>query len=313
MAHYGTLQDFQFSDQADDVRGAALYGSDDKKLGKIDDVIFDHQSGSIQYAVVDTGGWLSSRQFLVPASRITARGDKDDEYRVDLTREQIERFPAYDEKNLKDEKKWKQYQESYHKASGFEDDGVLHQSGSTRIITPEPSQVSPNAPHLGRDEAPVAGLEPHHLPRQSAGPMNTSPTAWGQSPDNTRLQETGVGLPRSGETVVETTGSSGIELDTERKLQSQPDNALATDNLHTMEGDSILNEEDIHHLHGDRNADLGSRIEGGSAVGSGSYLGSRVGHRWSRFENRLKEERARLTGNCSVCDDLRNRHREDAA
>jgi hypothetical protein len=39
----------------------------DEKLGNIEDVIFDHTSGNIHYAVVDTGGWLSSKKFLVPA------------------------------------------------------------------------------------------------------------------------------------------------------------------------------------------------------------------------------------------------------
>lgn len=308
MAHYGTLRDFKFSNDADDIRGAALYGSDGKKLGKIADVIFDHQSGGIQYAVVDTGGWLSSHKFLVPASRIRTRGEAEDEYQTEMTREQVERLPAYDEKYLSDEKKWGQYEESYRKSSGLEEEGVLHQKDSTRIITPDPTEVSASAPHLGRDEAPVEGLEPHHLPRQSAGPMNTSPTAWGQAPENTRLQETGFGLPRSEETVVETTTVGASNLDRERKLESQPDN-----DLRTMEGDSILNNEDIHHLHQTADLDRSSRIEGGGAVGSGSYLGSHVGQRWSRFENRLRQERERATDNCNVCVELRNRQREDAA
>ena len=32
-----------------------MYGLDDEKLGKVDDVIFDHATGSIRYVVVDTG------------------------------------------------------------------------------------------------------------------------------------------------------------------------------------------------------------------------------------------------------------------
>jgi hypothetical protein len=50
------LRDYRFADNVDDIRGATLYGQDNDKLGKIDDVIFDHASGTIQYAVVDTGG-----------------------------------------------------------------------------------------------------------------------------------------------------------------------------------------------------------------------------------------------------------------
>jgi uncharacterized protein YrrD len=80
MAHLGTLRDFRFEDQSNDIRGAALYGRDNEKLGKIKDVIFDHDTGTVNYVVVDTGGWLSSKLFLVPADRIRPRGKGDDEY-----------------------------------------------------------------------------------------------------------------------------------------------------------------------------------------------------------------------------------------
>ena len=65
MAHYGMLRDYRFSEDVDDVRGATIYGLEDEKIGKIDDVIFDHSSGQIRYAVVDSGGWLKSKKFLV--------------------------------------------------------------------------------------------------------------------------------------------------------------------------------------------------------------------------------------------------------
>ena len=52
--------------EGDDIRGANPYGRDDSKLGTIDDVIFDHSSGAIRYIVVDTGGWLSTKKFIVP-------------------------------------------------------------------------------------------------------------------------------------------------------------------------------------------------------------------------------------------------------
>lgn len=54
MAHYGTLKDFRVADAAEDIRGSHLYGLEDEKLGKIDDVIFDHSTGNIRYVVVDT-------------------------------------------------------------------------------------------------------------------------------------------------------------------------------------------------------------------------------------------------------------------
>ena len=96
-AHYGMLRDYRFSDDVDDIRGAALYGADDDKLGKIDDVIFDHATGTIQYAVVDTGGWLSSKKFLVPADRIRPYGKNDDDFSINATKKEIEALPKYDE------------------------------------------------------------------------------------------------------------------------------------------------------------------------------------------------------------------------
>ncbi len=73
MAHYGTLRDYRPSEvAADDIRGSHVYGTNDDKLGKIDDIIFDHTTADIRYVVVDTGGWLSSKKFLVPTERIHA-------------------------------------------------------------------------------------------------------------------------------------------------------------------------------------------------------------------------------------------------
>jgi sporulation protein YlmC with PRC-barrel domain len=315
MAHYGTLRDFRFSNDVDDIRGATLYGSKDEKLGKIDDVIFDHESGGIKYVIVDTGGWLHSRHFMIPADRIEMRGDKDDEYRVNISKQQIETFPAYDESHLRDEKRWRDYEEKYRKASGWTEAGVLHQQDTTRIITPDPETVSPNAPHIRAGDH-VEGLEPSQLPRQAAGPMNTSATAWGQTPENTRLQETEVTSPREGSNQIVSDYAATSRFDNERKREDQPD--FSAGNVpRTIEGDALLNEEDVHHLHRrhEHTADLdrSSRIEGGGEVGSGSYLGAHVGRRWSRFENRLREERGRITSNCTVCDLLRNRHREDVA
>ena len=45
MAQYGMLRDYRFTDAAEDIRGSKLYGLNDEKLGKIDDVIFDYFTG----------------------------------------------------------------------------------------------------------------------------------------------------------------------------------------------------------------------------------------------------------------------------
>ncbi len=137
--HYGMLRDYRFSSDVDDIRGAALYGADDDKLGKIDDVIFDHATGTIQYAVVDTGGWLSSKKFLVPADRIRPYGKNDDDFSIDATKKQIEALPKYDENTTITDVDWTTYDRSQREAWGS--GPVMHKEGSTHSITPEASEM----------------------------------------------------------------------------------------------------------------------------------------------------------------------------
>jgi sporulation protein YlmC with PRC-barrel domain len=139
MPHFGTLRDYKFKEDVEDVRGAKLYGADDEKLGTIDDVVFDHSQGEIRYVVVDTGGWLSSKKFLVPADRIHAYQKDTDEFQVDLLKEHIERFPPYDENALHSETDWEEYERRYGEA--FHAAPVMHRRGSDRVITPDPEEV----------------------------------------------------------------------------------------------------------------------------------------------------------------------------
>ena len=51
MAHYGTLRDYHFVDNesaADDIRGSKVYGLNDEKLGKIDDVISELKMADVE-------------------------------------------------------------------------------------------------------------------------------------------------------------------------------------------------------------------------------------------------------------------------
>jgi uncharacterized protein YrrD len=82
---YTTLRDYRFGRDIDDVRGSAVYGPGDEKLGKVDDVIFDSDSGQIKYLVVDTGGWLSSRRFLLPPEELTPSSTHEKDFAVSLT------------------------------------------------------------------------------------------------------------------------------------------------------------------------------------------------------------------------------------
>src|SRR5215469_14487643 len=149
MPHYGLLRDYQFDDEgtAEDIRGSKVYGRDDEKLGKIDDVIFDHSSGGIRYVVVDTGGWLSSKKFLVSPERIRASSKHKDDFQISATQEQIERLPEYKESDLNTDENWNTYEKRY--AAAWDDSPVQHRKGSDRDITPTASEMPAQPGSLG--------------------------------------------------------------------------------------------------------------------------------------------------------------------
>ncbi len=142
MAHYGTLKDILVADAADDIRGSHLYGLNDEKLGKIDDVIFDHSTGNIRYVVVDTGGWLSNKKFLVPAEGLRASAKHENDFEANLDKRQVENFPPYNESDLESESKWAGYEGRYR--SKWVADPVMHRAETDRNITPTTLQETGN-------------------------------------------------------------------------------------------------------------------------------------------------------------------------
>lgn len=161
MANYGMLRNYRFTDASEDIRGSKLYGLNDEKLGKIDDVIFDHSDGSIRYVVVDTGGWLSTKKFIVPADRLRASKEHDNDFAVDLTKEQVESFPPYKETDLESDEQWTDYEGKYR--SKWDADPVMHREGTDRNITPTAQQMPGNSPSARAAGAPNA---------QKAGPSD---------------------------------------------------------------------------------------------------------------------------------------------
>src|SRR5881396_3402717 len=111
---YTTLHDYRFDTKdVDDIRGSHVYGPADEKIGKIDDAVFDSNTGDIRYVVIDTGGWLHSRRFLLPPEELKPSVEHDKDFTINLTKAQIERFPALDEKVLEDNTKFADYEKKY--------------------------------------------------------------------------------------------------------------------------------------------------------------------------------------------------------
>jgi hypothetical protein len=141
MPRYGTIGDYHFSDTEEaavDIRGAKLYGLNDQKLGEIDDVVFDEATGAIVFVVVDTGGWLSSKKFIVPPEQVRPSLQHENDFLVDLTKEEIETFPAYDGKALTSEDQWADYERRYR--SKWVERPVMHREATDRNITPTTKQ-----------------------------------------------------------------------------------------------------------------------------------------------------------------------------
>jgi len=166
MDHYGILRNSAVSETAEDIRGSHLYGTNDEKLGKIDDVIFNHSSGDIRYVVVDTGGWLSSKKFIVPAERLHASSKHNDDFEVNLTKQQVENFPPYNESDLHSESNWNTYEGKYR--AKWVADPVMHRAETDRNVTPTTDQAVGNY-NSQRAAAEAHGQRPPRMPAASTG------------------------------------------------------------------------------------------------------------------------------------------------
>jgi PRC-barrel domain len=188
MAHYGMLRNYRFPEAAEDVRGAKLFGFGDEKLGKIEDVIFDYVSGTISYVVVDTGGWLTTKKFLVPAGRLRASTKHEDDFTCDLTKQQIENFPPYDESDLESDEQWAAYEGRYR--SKWETGPVMHRAETDRNITPTTQQMKDsgllNQPQtVSRADAKAKAVEAASTPTERIVPAGV---------DSVVIENTAVGI-----------------------------------------------------------------------------------------------------------------------
>lgn len=219
MARYGTLGDYRFSntqEAAIDIRGSKVYGPKDQKLGTIDDVIFDEATGAIVFVVVDTGGWLSTNKFIVPPGVIRPSLQHEDDFLVDLTKEEIEDFPAYDEKTLTSEEQWADYEKWYR--SKWVEKPVMHREATDRNITPTTQQ------QVGAGSGTIPTTEEEAdtnvTPLHTEGAMEVTPSGpslrWSAFEDTLRQRREEV-LQSSIENVKRASGEKSLEREERRK------------------------------------------------------------------------------------------------
>jgi hypothetical protein len=141
-AHYGTFKDALVAEAGEDVRRSRLYGLNDEKLGKIDDVIFDHSCGEFHYVVVDARGWLDRKKFLVPAERLRASAKHRNDDDADVSKRQIGSFAQYNESDPESETRWRGYEERYRAKRVA--NPVMHRAETDRNLTPTSKQTTGN-------------------------------------------------------------------------------------------------------------------------------------------------------------------------
>jgi hypothetical protein len=164
--HEATLHDYRLSDARNDVRGSEIYGRNDEKIGTIDDVILDHATGVVRYAVVNAGGWFTGHRYLITAGMIEPSPQRELRgFFVDMSREQVRRLPRFDEDVMKSEQSWKRYEEQ-HKKAYTDAGGVLHRAKAPdRIITPpHTEEETGEVLREGGEGTPAAGGDDDYVP-----------------------------------------------------------------------------------------------------------------------------------------------------
>jgi sporulation protein YlmC with PRC-barrel domain len=274
MPHYGTLAEHRFSADVDDIRGSALYGVDNEKLGAIDDVIFDHHSGSIRYVVVDTGGWLRSRKFVVPAARIHACDKDKDAFQIDLVKAHVERFPVYDENSLASEKDWAAYEARYQQT--WHEGVVQHRLGSDRNITPTPGEMPRTAP-------PGRGSLGEDVPEDLAASRSLDPGLASHYPAHSGFGSLGEEIEEIDSETLRETGQTPVDYTPQRLPEKFPDPQPSSGKI---------------------------QMHTAAAEGEQRFAAEREinrGPRFDRFEDLLRRNRVDITAKCPSCQTAKDK------
>jgi PRC-barrel domain protein len=151
MSHYATLNEYRFDADAEDIRGAKLYGEGGQELGRIRDVVFDHATGNIEYLVVEYG---RDRRVLLPTNLVFRTVMDEDSFSSELTSDDLDHFPTFDEKLLKNDQQWRDY-EKLHRSTLEDRNSARAQAENER------SNVLPIDRTRGEDYVP--DVWPHRI------------------------------------------------------------------------------------------------------------------------------------------------------
>jgi sporulation protein YlmC with PRC-barrel domain len=95
--------DFEIVDGQPDIRGWDVRNERDQKIGEVEELILDAKNKKVRYLVVDLDDNdldLDDREVLIPIGMAELHEDDDDVVVNNLTVEQLQALPEYDEDNL---------------------------------------------------------------------------------------------------------------------------------------------------------------------------------------------------------------------
>jgi len=277
MPHYGTLHQTRFED-AEDIRGSEVYGVNDEKLGTIDDVIFDHSSGDIRFLVVDTGGWLRSKKFLVPSSRIQPYGHHEDKFYAELDKERIQMLPEYDEKKLKSETEWSGYEKQYEE--GWKSGTVMYNQRTGRVVTPSADQVQ-GARTSALSEEGRQSLQRDFTPER----VGREDDLWGVAPsgDDVTLRPNKPSIAGREDAIL-------AEREQKTRSVASDRGPLESSRIPDTEG---LKEPGVYRVDAVPEQEKASDLN--------EPLNANYGPRMTRFQKNLRQDRDRVVSNCPLC------------
>ena len=73
----------------------SVYSQGEDKVGSVQDALFETNTGTIRYLIVDTGFWIFGKKILLPIGLARFDYEKDRIYVNGLTKDQVENLPEY--------------------------------------------------------------------------------------------------------------------------------------------------------------------------------------------------------------------------
>lgn len=80
----------------DDIKSFSVYDYTNDKIGSVYDIIVD-EAGRFRYLVIDTGFWIFGKKVLLPVGRASIDYAQERVYAKELTKDQAENLPEYDD------------------------------------------------------------------------------------------------------------------------------------------------------------------------------------------------------------------------